>query len=142
MVVSGSWYREIACSPLKIWRAQRSVSVTNSSMTIKWPIIHSNPSVDAGRRLRCVQVPWLGDEVLANQVELRQVSNKRCGGTRGLIYIERSVASYPAHSNLSILVFQKSTRSHHEVVSHPGTGLGTELLSCNSACLWCKSPPS
>ena len=87
-------------------------------------------------------MPWLGDEVVADKVELLQVSDNRRRGTRSVIYIERSVASYPAHSNLSILVFQKPARSHHEVFSHPSTGLGTGLLSCNSACLWRKSPPT
>jgi hypothetical protein len=85
-------------------------------------------------------VPWLWGEVVADRVELLQVSDKSCGGTRSVIYIERSEASCSAHHNLSVVNIQKPGRSHHEAVSHLSTGLRTGLLSCNSACLWSKSP--
>lgn len=54
----------------------------------------------------------------------------------------RSEPSYYPRPELPVVVIRKPTRSHHEVVSYLSTGLGTELLSCNSACLWCKSPLS
>lgn len=59
-----------------------------------------------------------------------------------LIYIGDQRPHITLVLNLSVVFIRKPAKSHHEVVSYLSTGLGTELLSCNSACLWCKSPLS
>jgi len=100
---------------------------------------HCSSPDRAVRRLKYAHVPWFWGEVVADRVELLQVSDKSCGGKRNLIYIERSEASYSAHHNLSVVNIQKPGRSHHEAVSHLSAGMGTGMLSCNSACLWSES---
>jgi hypothetical protein len=58
------------------------------------------------------------------------------------IYIGRSDTSHPLRLNLSVVTIPNSERSHHEVVQHPSTGLGLELFSRNTACLWSMSSSS
>jgi hypothetical protein len=49
----------------------------------------------------------MGYETVADEVELPLVSiGRRCGGTRSVIYIERSETSYSTHPNLSVVIIQ------------------------------------
>jgi len=85
-------------------------------MTIQRPILHYSSADAAGRRSKYAQLPWLGDEVVADKVELLQVSDgRRCGGLMGGIYIEGSETSHPIQLNLSVVIIQKPERLHHEV---------------------------
>ena len=108
------------------------VNVTSSPMTIEWPIPHSSSSDRAVRRLRYAHVPRLGNEVAADKVELFQVSDKRCGGTRSLIYIGHQVPRIP----LLLTCLSLSSRKSKGLIMRPSHVLVLAwALTCSAATL-------